>query len=168
MLDHLALRLRLPKHEPQPLELKPEPPKLKSPGAETFSLRSPGAKAIGAEAFDPGTEASGAKATIWPGTRQICGRALDWLFLLFLAPLGALLAGLGPVLGALGRSWVALGRSWASLGSLLGPSGPLLGGSWVLLAALEPHLERYAKIIKKSMPKMIDLDPPKPPQSLPK
>ena len=34
MLDILALRLWMPEHEPQPLELKPEPPKLKPPGAE--------------------------------------------------------------------------------------------------------------------------------------
>ena len=34
LLDHLALRLWMLEHEPQPLELKPEPPKLKPPGAE--------------------------------------------------------------------------------------------------------------------------------------
>ena len=34
MLDHLALRLWMPEHEPERLELKPEPPKLKPPGAE--------------------------------------------------------------------------------------------------------------------------------------
>ena len=34
LLDHLALRRWMPEHEPQHLELKPEPPKLKPPGAE--------------------------------------------------------------------------------------------------------------------------------------
>ena len=34
MLDHLALRLWMPEHEPEPLKLKPEPAKLKPHGAE--------------------------------------------------------------------------------------------------------------------------------------
>ena len=34
LLDHLALRLWMPKHDPQPPELKPEPSKLKPPGAK--------------------------------------------------------------------------------------------------------------------------------------
>ena len=133
MLDHLALRLRLPKHEPQPLELKPEPPKLKSPGAETFSLRSPGAKAIGAEAFDPGTEASGAKATTSSGTHA---RSVDEPLTGSFCYSWLLLGRSWPVLG---RSWPLLaapGRSWAALGvrgPLLAVPGPLLGRSWALL-----------------------------------
>ena len=51
-----------------------------------------------------------------------------------LAALGLLLAALGVLLG---RSWGALGRSWAALG---------------------PLLERHAKFIQKSMPKMADVD----------
>jgi len=47
-----------------------------------------------------------------------------------------------------------------------------LGALGALLGALGPLLERHAKIMQKSMPKMIDLDPPKPskmtPKSLPK
>jgi len=39
---------------------------------------------------------------------------------------------------------------------------------WLLLAALWPLLERHAKIIPKSMPKMIDLDHPKLPKMTPK
>ena len=76
----------------------------------------------------------------------------------FWGSLGRFWASLGRSWGALGRSWAALGRSWGALGALLAALGPLLG-------ALRPLLERYAKIIKKSMPKMTDLDPPKPPKN---
>ena len=68
---------------------------------------------------------------------------------------------LGHSWGALGRSWVALGRSWEALGRLLGALG-------LFLAALGAILERHAKIIKKSMPKMIDLGSQKPPKMAPK
>ena len=66
------------------------------------------------------------------------------------ATLGALLAALGALLAAVGGSLAALGHSWAALGRSWGALGPLL--------------KRCAKIIKKSMPKMTDLDPPKPPK----
>ena len=75
-------------------------------------------------------KASGAKATTSAGTRQISGSALDRLFLLFLAPLGAFLAGFGPVLaGGLGPVLAAPGLLWAAL-------GPLLAALGLLLAAL--------------------------------
>ena len=65
------------------------------------------------------------------------------------------------ILGGLGWSWSLLGRSWGGLGSLLGALGSLLG-------ALRSLMERHAKLIKKSMPKMTDLDPPKAPKMTPK
>ena len=61
-----------------------------------------------------------------------------------------------------------LGRSWAPLGPLLGALGELLGGSWQLLTALGAISERHAKIINKSMPKMIDFGSQKGAQREPK
>ena len=64
----------------------------------------------------------------------------------------------------LGCSWAALRRSWGSLGALLaalGRSWETLGGLLAalgtLLAALGAILERHAKIIQKSIPKITDL-----------
>ena len=52
---------------------------------------------------------------------------------------------------SIGCSWAALGHSWAARGR----SCAALGRSW---AALGPLLERHAKFIQKSMPKITDLD----------
>ena len=77
-----------------------------------------------------------------------------------------------PLLGRfwplLGRSWALLGRSWPLWGSAwaaLGRSWEALGG---LLAALGAILERHAKIIIKSMPKMTDFGSQKGAQREPK
>ena len=63
--------------------------------------------------------------------------------------------------------FAAHGPLFTNPGPLLGALGPLLGRSWPLLAALGPPLERHSKIIKKSMPKMTDLDLPKDPNMTP-
>ena len=67
-----------------------------------------------------------------------------------------------------GRSWALLGHFWPLLGRpwpLLGRSWPLLGGSWPLLDRSWPLLGRHQKNMKKSMPKMTDLDLQKPPKA---
>ena len=77
-------------------------------------------------------------------------------------------ASLGRSWAAFGRSWPLWGSSWAALGRSWEALGRLLGGSWPLLAALGAILERHAKIIKKSMPKMTDFGSQKGAQREPK
>ena len=85
-----------------------------------------------------------------------------------LVALGPLLAALGPLMATLGPLLDALGRSWAAPGPLLGRSWPPLAALGALLGALGPLSERHAKIIPRSLPKIIDFDPPKPPKITPK
>ena len=62
------------------------------------------------------------------------------------------------------RSWAIFGLSWGGLGTVLVGLGAVLGGLGPLLGGLGAVLERHSKIIKKSMPKMTDLGPPRLPK----
>ena len=78
------------------------------------------------------------------------------------------MAALGPFWAALGRSWAAPGPLLVFLGPLLAALVPPLAALGPLLAALGPLLERHAKFFQKTIAKMADLDPPKPPIMTPK
>ena len=82
--------------------------------------------------------------------------------------LGGSWASLGRSWALLGAFWVPLGVFWAPLGASWVPLGCLLGGLGAHLGGLEAVLERHAKIIQKSMPKMTDFGSQKGAQREPK
>ena len=74
-------------------------------------------------------------------------------------------------LASFGRPWAAFGRSWPLWGrfwALLGRSWAAFGRSWPLLGRSWNDMQKSSKIQCKKYQKNPDLDPQKPPKSLPK